>query len=298
MTMAAVVAVLSLAPPGHPNAAAALGTPLVHPNAAAALGTPLAAAGQAATKTWNPPRTPDGKPDLQGIWGPEIGGTYSIEDLDFQDSFQAEIQGTLPDPRRKGKSRIVDPADGKIPYQPWAAAKQREIFEHHTSPNAEQIDPQARCLLSGVPRVMYLPNRFRILQAQGHVVILYEHNHTHREIPMDGRPHLDDKIRLWMGDSRGRWEGDTLVVETSHFNGKLWFDIVGNFQSDALRVVERFTVVDPDQIHYEATIEDPKLYTKHWKLVVPLLRVKEPGYELFEFACHEGNRAPELMLAR
>ena len=261
---------------------------------------PPAAAGQAPTaaKTWNPPRTPDGKPDLQGIWGPEIGGTYSIEDLEFQESFQATLQGTVSDARRKGKSRIVDPADGKIPYQPWAAAKQREIFEHHTSPNAEQIDPQARCLLSGVPRVMYLPNQFRILQTQGYVVILYEHNHTHREIPMDGRPHLDDKIRLWMGDSRGRWEGDTLVVDSSHFNGKMWFDIVGNFQSDGLHVVERFTFVNSDRIHYEATIEDPKLYTRPWKLAVPLLRVKDPGYELFEFACHEGNRAPELMLAR
>jgi hypothetical protein len=145
---------------------------------------------------------------------------------------------------------------------------------------------------------MYLPNQFRILYTQGYVVILYEHNHTHREIPMDGRPHLNDKIRLWMGDSRGRWEGDTLVVDTTHFNGKMWFDIIGNFQSDALHVVERFTFENPDRIYYEATIEDPKLYTKPWKLAVPLLRVKDPSHELFEWACHEGNRAPELMLAR
>ena len=282
MAMAAVVAVLSLAP--VPVAAEASGGGGQAPRAVA--------------KTWDPPRTPDGKPDLQGYWQPEVGTSYSIENLELQEIFQGSVGERIPDPRKKGASRIVDPSDGKIPYQPWAAAKRNEIFEHHLNPNAEQIDPQARCYLSGVPRPMYLPTQYQILQPQGQVVILYESNHTYRSIPLDGRPHIGKNIQLWMGDSRGRWEGDTLVVDATHFNGKVWFDIIGDFQSDALHVVERFTLVNADRIEYQATIEDPKLYTRPWKMAIPIVRIKEPGYQLMEYACYEGNRAPGLMLAR
>jgi hypothetical protein len=130
------------------------------------------------------------------------------------------------------------------------------------------------------------------------VVILYENNHTYRSIPLDSRPHVGKNIQLWMGDSRARWEADTLVVDTTRFNGKVWFDIIGDFQSPALRVTERFTLVDSDHIKYEAIIEDPKLYTRPWKIVVPVVRIKEKGYELMEYACHEGNRAPALMQGR
>ena len=259
---------------------------------------PAAQAPRATANTWDPPRTPDGKPDLQGFWRPDVATSYSIEDLELQEIFQGPIEGLVSDVRKKGTSRIVDPADGKIPYQPWAAAKQKAIFDNHTNPTAEQVDPQARCLLSGVPRPMYLPTQYQILQPQGYVVILYESNHTYRPIPLDGRPHLGENIQLWMGDSRGRWEGDTLVVDTDHFNGKVWFDIIGDFQSDALHVVERFTLADADRISYEATIEDPKLYTRPWKMAVSIVRIKEKGYELMEYACHEGNRAPGLMIAR
>ena len=280
IAMATVVAVLSLAPV----------LVVAEPSRAQ---TPRASA-----KTFDPPRTPDGKPDLQGYWRPDVGTSYSIENLELQEIFQGPVEGLTPDPRKKATSRIVDPADGKVPYQPWAAAKQKAIFDNHTHPNAEQIDPQAHCFLSGVPRPMYLPTQYQILQPNGYVVILYETNHTHRAIPLDGRPHLGGNIQLWMGDSRGRWEGDTLVVDTRRFNGKVWFDIIGDFQSDALHVVERFTLVSPDRIDYEATIEDPKLYTRPWKMAIPIVRIKEQGYQLMEYACHEGNRAPGLMLAR
>lgn len=258
----------------------------------------LAPAARTAARAWDPPRTPDGKPDLQGFWRPEVATSYSIENLELQEIFQGPIEGLVPDPRKKGTSRIVDPADGKIPYQPWAAAKHKEIFDHHTNPTADQVDPQAHCFLSGVPRPMYLPTQYQILQPQGSVVILYESNHTYRNIPLDGRPHIGENIQLWMGDSRGRWEGDTLVVDTIRFNGKVWFDIIGDFQSDALHVVERFTLVNADKIDYKATIEDPKLYTRPWTMSVPIERIKEKGYELMEYACYEGNRAPSLMLAR
>ncbi len=281
MTMATVVAILSLAPV---LAAGPTGGGAQEPRAAA--------------KTWDPPRTLDGKPDLHGYWQPEVGTSYSIEDLGLQEIFQGAIEGFVPDARKEGKSRIVDPADGKIPYQPWAAAKHKEIFDHHTNPTPEQLDPQARCFLSGVPRPMYLPTQYQILQPDGYVVILYESNHSYRTIPLDGRPHIGTNIQLWMGDSRGRWEGNTLVVDTSHFNGKVWFDIVGDFQSDALHVVERFTLVNADRIDYQATIEDPTLYTRPWTLAVPIVRIKEKGYQIMEYACHEGNRAPDLMLTR
>ena len=254
---------------------------------------PPAAAGQApaAAKSWDPPRTADGKPDLQGLWQPGLGGSYSIEDTGFQ-----AIQQFGAVPVRRGPSRIVDPADGTIPYQPWARAKQQDIFDNHLNPKPEHLDPVSRCFLGGVPREFYRLTAFQILQSPGYVVIQYENGHAYRVIPVDGRPHITEKIRLWMGDSRGRWEGNTLVVDNTNFNGKVWYDIVGNFQSDASHVVERFTRIASDKINYEATIEDPKIYTRPWKMAVPLVRVKDEGYELIEEACIEGNRDVEHLL--
>jgi hypothetical protein len=283
LAMAAVVAVLSLVPSAGPTSLVSV----VGVAEAAGEG----AQAPTAAKPWDPPRTADGQPDLQGFWRPELGGSYSIEDVDLQG-----IQQLRGVPLKRGASRIVDPADGKVPYQPWAAAKQKEIFDNHLNPKPEHLDPQTRCYLTGSPRDMYRLNTYQILQPPGQVVILYENAHAYRAIPLDGRAHIGKSIQLWAGDSRGRWEGNTLVIDATNFNGKSWFDIVGNFQSDALHVVERFTRVAADKINYEATIEDPKLYTRPWKLAVPIVRVDDKAYEMWEEACHEGERDVQYLL--
>ncbi len=249
----------------------------------------------AGAQTYTPPRTADGQPDLQGIWQGIGVAYYSIENLELQPIYQQNRQ----DPSLRGKSIIVDPADGKIPYQPWAAAKAKEIFDNHLEPTAKYLDGAARCMLHGVPRHLY--NReFEIFQPQGHVVIFNMAHHTYRAIPLDAGEHITERVKLYMGDSRGRWEGNTLVVDVANNNDQTWLDIVGSFHSDAMRVVERFTPVSPDRISYEAVITDPKVYTRPWKIAMPLERFKDyGGTELWEEACHENNeRTIELMLKR
>jgi hypothetical protein len=252
--------------------------------------------GRAATPggTYAQPRTPDGQPDLQGFWTVVPGGTYNIWDLEYQSIYQnGERNAALA-----GKSRIVDPPDGKIPYQPWAAAKAKLILDNHVDPTPQFLDPDARCFLQGVPRHLY--NReIEILQAPGHVVIFNMAHHTYRSIPLNSGPHIPDGVKLWMGDSRGRWEGNTLVVNVANNNDQTWFDIVGDFHSDALHVAERFTRVSLDLIEYEAVITDPKVYTRPWKMALRFQRMKDPGLEMWEEACYENNwNSLEGMLKR
>lgn len=258
------------------------------------------------------PRTADGQPDIQGVWGrygletrekgveyPEVrpGGRPeehggSREDnppypLIFGDS------GRVPplhpqSARQRGAGGIVDPADGRLPWRPEAAAKRQEIMAHMLdAPSLEFVDPHIRCMPPGVPRGGAGANQF--LQTAGKVIILSEYDHIYRVINLDGRPHVGAAIRLFMGNSRGRWEGSTLIVETTNFTGRTWYDMFGTYQSDALRTVERFTVVDPDTLAYEVLVDDPKLFTKSWKVAGGFYRA-ERGYELMEFACAEGLR--------
>jgi len=220
-------------------------------------------------------RLPDGKPDLQGIWA---AGTFSPAD-DVEDHPVDRFQ------IRAGKSIIIDPPGGKIPYQQWALDKKKDLFEHHM-----YEDPEAHCTLSGVPRQMYAPFGFQIFQPAGYVVIFFEAFHAFRIIPLNGGPHPPESIKMFEGDSRGRWEGDTLVVDVTNQNDKTWFDMAGNFHSDQIHVVERLTPVDADTINYQATITDPKVYTRPWTIGFAINRNKRPGYELMEFACVEGEQ--------
>jgi hypothetical protein len=265
-----------------------------------------------------PPRTPDGQPDMQGVWTRRVVGmsSYSLEGgaheeharlsagcaQDVVDCERSAEELNAAATRRRGEhvSVIVDPPDGKMPYQPWAAARRQDITDHHMNPRGlADVDPQARCLLSGVPRMNYQEvTAIQIHQIPGYVLVNYEFNHTYRIISMDGRPHVGAGVKLWMGDSRGRWEGQTLVVDVTNHNDRTWFDLVGSFHSDALRVVERWTFVDADTIHYEATVDDPKVFTRSWKMAFALARRKEHGVELLEMACHEGERSLKLMLGR
>jgi hypothetical protein len=250
--------------------------------------------GAGGVPTYMPPRTPDGQPDLQGFWLVVPGGTYNIWDLEYQPRFQ----NGRPDPALRGKSRIVDPPDGKVPYQPWAAEKAKLIHDNHADPTPQFLDPDARCFLQGVPRHLY--NReLEIWQPPGRVVIFNMAHHTFRDIPVNSGPHIPGRIKLWMGDSRGRWEGNTLVVDVANNNDQTWFDIVGDFHSDALHVAERFTRISADAIEYRAVITDPKVYTRPWTIALRLERQRDQSVEMWEEACYENNeRSLEGMLNR
>ena len=216
---------------------------------------------------------PDGKPNLEGYWISQVpGAVYGVE----------EHPGGFA--LFGGKSIVIDPPDGKIPYQGWARAKQQELQLHHMSE-----EPEAHCSQSGVPHQIWAQFGFHLLQPRGYVVMLWEFMHGNRIIAMDGRPHIDAKIKLTQGDSIGHWEGDTLVVDTTNLNDKTWFDAAANFHSDEEQVVERFTPVDSDTIAYQATIRDPKVYYRKWTVAFELWRNPDPHYEQMEFACREGQ---------
>jgi len=256
---------------------------------------PVPAAGQTpAASRWTPARLPDGRPDMQGLWIPDTVGVpaHSVEDGNDPDDYV--ILGTTP---AKIPRVIVEPADGRIPYQPAAAAKRTELLRGIFTPTEWQhVDPHVRALLDGVPRNNYAPGGLQIGQVPGYLMILYESNHAYRVIPMNGSPHPGQNIKLWMGDSRGRWEENTLVIDVTNFNEGTWFDAHGSFHSDALHVVERWTMVSADRIEYEATIEDPKVFTSPWKIALTINRRTEKGYEQWEDTRHEGERDAELIL--
>jgi hypothetical protein len=298
--------------------------------AAAVLLVPGLALAQAAGKPYVPPRTPDGQPDISGMYEPgwigqpaenPIGAPWkppqrtapgrTIGPTDFGARDAAETDPSRVQIKPSTKPMVIDPPDGKIPMQPWVAERRKIIYENQDK--AEHLDPRVRCLQAGVPRahtpVYY--NSYQILQRPGYVVIVYEWNHMTRIIPLDGRPHLDSRIRLPMGDSRGRWEGNVLVVETTNFNDDTWVlghGAIGDGQpsssatsghgivhSPDLRVVERFTPVDGHIIHYQATIEDPKAFTRPFTVAFEAMVRGRPDHQIFEYACHEGNRDGILM---
>jgi hypothetical protein len=222
-------------------------------------------------KAFNPPRTADGVPDLQGYWRGQGGGVENIEAHEGNDDVNA------------GPTWVVDTPDGKIPYQPWALEQRKENF-------AKYLDPNVPCFSSGVPRFFYTPGDIIIAQAPGMVAMTHSRSHTFRVIPIgNAPPRIDPSVRLWLGTSRGGWDGNTLVVDVTNQNAKWWFDQAGNFASDAVHVVERFTLIDPDTIHYEARIEDPNVYTRPWTMVFAIRRTTMPKYEVWEEACHEGE---------
>jgi hypothetical protein len=248
----------------------------------------------AASPGYAPPRTTDGQPNIQGVWQSVPGGSYSIENLELQAIYQQNRR----DPTREGKSRIIDPPNGKIPYQPWAAAAAKKYFDAHLDPpSPEFLDGVARCIVQGVPRGMY-QGEYEIFQLPGYVAFMMGPNHQYRIIPIDGRPPLGKDIQLYMGDSRGRWDGNTLVIASSNFTNKTWFDIVGSFHTEAVHVTERLTPVGPDRIDYRATVEDPKAYTRPWTIATTLSRITEKDFEIIEEACHEGESSSKDILTR
>jgi hypothetical protein len=221
------------------------------------------------------PRAADGHPDLNGIWQalntansdlqdhPSYGGPY----------FQMGSLGAVPAARG-----VVE--GGDIPYKPEALAQKKENFA-----NRWKLDPEVKCYMPGIPRAAYMPFPFQIVQSASVILMAYEYASTNRVINM-GKPQ-EAAVDTWMGTANGRWEGETLVVDNTGFNDLSWFDRAGDFHSDALHVVERYTRSGPDHITYEATIEDPQVFTRPWKISMPLYRRVEKNAQLGEFKCVE-----------
>ena len=292
---------------------------------------------------WTVPRTPDGRPDLQGMWtnatltplerpraladraflteqeaaaleaqaaGRQAGADDSAArqqaiargDVGSYNQFWFDSGSTILPTRQT--SLVVDPPDGRVPVRPEAEARRDEALKR-SADHPEFMSMWDRCVSRGVPGWI-IPagynNAYQIVQTPGYVVIHAEMIHDARIIPLDGRPPLPSTVRLLEGDSRGRWEGDTLVVETTNFSDRNWIAtsaasgrMKGIPQSTALKIVERFTRTAPDRIDYQARIEDPETFTRPWTLAFPLTRDDE--YRIYEYACHEGNRAIEGVLS-
>ena len=292
----------------------------------------------AATKTWTPPRTSDGQPDLQGVWlntsatplerpkalagkalltDDEVAELKRRADRLFKDGnadlpigdnlFLAALANPESYRSPNGANRssaymverefdnrtslIVDPPDGKIPAMtPEAQQRRAAATARDRAPaGPEDLNNNARCITPGLPRIgpgaggdpQY--GYYQILQSPGYVVLLMETFHDARIIPLDGRPHLSQSIRQWSGDSRGRWDGNTLIVDTTNFSSKTNF--LGS--ADHLHLAERFTRVASDTINYEVTLDDPTTWTKPWTAVI---RLKQTQARIYEYACHEGNK--------
>jgi hypothetical protein len=231
------------------------------------------AEGQA--RAYRAPRAPDGKPDLNGIWQAVNTANWNLEDHAARSGPVVAMGALGAIPAGIG---VVD--GGEIPYRPEALAQRKANADDWL-----QRDPVVKCYFPGVPRATYMPFPFQIIQTPEHVMLAYEFANASRTIYVNGKN--ESPIDTWMGWSNGRWEGETLVVTATNFNDQTWFDSAGNFHSDALKVVERYTRTGPDHLLYEATIDDPKTFTRPWKIQMPLYRRLEPNVQLLEFKCVE-----------
>lgn len=246
--------------------------------------TPVSAAGQ------DTPGRIAGKPDFNGIW--EANNTANWDLQTHQARPMVGQPGLTPGSEVLAAPVVALGSVGwvpgglgvvegeEIPYQPWAAARKKENQEHWID-----RDPEIKCFQPGIPRAMYMPHPFQIIQSATKVQIIFEFADAQRTIhlnKMEDYPNV-----LYMGYSVGRWEGDTLVVDVSDFTDATWFDRAGNFHSDALHVTERYTPMGRDAIRYEATMEDPKVFTRPWKISMPLYRRLEPNAQLTDFRCVE-----------
>jgi hypothetical protein len=228
----------------------------------------LSAGAQAGT--FSPGRLWDGAtPDFRGIWRARGTAYVNIEG-------HRGARGIAASP-----SIVIDPPDGKIPYQAEALERRRENYRNRVT-----ADPSSKCYQAGVPRATYLATPLQILQSPGNFAIVYEENHAFRVFHADTRPHFDN-TDWWMGDTRYRWDGDTLVTDVVALTDQLWLDQAGNFHSTEIHVVERYRMLDADTLEYEARIEDPVVYTRPWTLRTLLDRVKEPGARIVEDECLE-----------
>jgi hypothetical protein len=297
-------------------------------------GLPVTAkAATSTSKSWTPPRTADGQPDLEGVWTnptltslerpAELAGKEFLTEQEAADYVKRLLQQVNSDRRDGGAdtdvgrsynefwrdrgnglvadrrtSLIIDPPDGRIPPLTPEAQKRvdatRDYMRDHATDGPEGRSFAERCLAWTTAGPPMLPgpynNDFQILQAPGYVAILSEMIHDARMIPLDRRLHVSSDIREWMGDSRGHWEGDTLVVDTTNFNSEYSF----RGSDSNLHLTERFTRVSPGVIQYEFTVDDPTAFTRSWTARIPLNKTTD---RVYEYACHEGNYALTDILA-
>src|SRR5580658_10182103 len=285
-------------------------------------------------KAWVSPRTPYGQPDLQGVWTNatitpferpgELAGKRVLTSEEAAAIEKQAAQNRVDAPPKPGDvgnynqvwfdsgtkvvstrqtSLVVEPPDGRVPVMPSAEAR-RDYDLAHITDSYEYMSLWDRCITRGVPGGMFpagYNNAHQIVQIPGYVMIFSEMIHEARLIPLDGRPHLPASVRQWNGDPRGHWEHNTLVVDTTNFNGKGWIStsaaggrIKGIHESESLHLVERYTRLNADTLEYEVTVDDPEVYTKPWKVAIPLSR--DANYRIYEYACHEGNEAPGNIL--
>jgi len=267
----------------------------------------VTAAGVDAQSTWKQGRTPDGQPDIQGIWLNFDSTPFEAPAPDAAARTGGGGTGVNPAPEfavhnhkvsERRRSMVIDPPDGRVPVLKWAEDK-RDYDLAHIPDAPEHETPWVRCITRGYPAAFFpagYNNAYQIIQVPGYVVIVFEMIHETRIIPIDGRPKLGENIRQWNGEPRGRWEGNTLVVESTNYNNKgsiatsaATGRMRGIPQTEAMKVTERFTRVDENTIQYTVTIDDPKVYTRPWTVSLPLNR--DDSYQMFEYSCHEGNYA-------
>ena len=305
--------------------------------AVAVAGATLTASAQQKAKPWTQVRTAWGDPDLQGTWTNETITPFERPTALASKPFLTPAEAAALEARSAGQrdsaddaparagdvgsynqawfdsgskvvstlqsSLVVDPPDGRVPLRPETITQHDEYIARETD-SVDFMSPWDRCISRGVPGGLFpagYNNAYQILQGPGYVMIHHEMIHAARIIPTDGRTHRSAHLRSIDGDSVGHWEGDTLVVDVTNFDGRGWIAtnaasgrIRGVLQSDALHVVERFTRVGANTIHYQVTIDDPKKYTRPWTLAIPLER--DDQYQIYEYACHEGNHSVENML--
>jgi hypothetical protein len=229
-----------------------------------------------AAQAFEPPRTPDGRPDFNGTWvlpGGQIGG--ALEDLEEHPRTADDLGGA---------AAVVDPPGGRVPMQTWADAQRREHPQRYFHHNAA-------CMLAGVPNTMYHGGARQFLQTPDHLAMLTYNAHGYRIIPFDEQEPPGEGVKLWNGASSGRWEGNTLVVETTNQNALPWLDQRGRFVTEDVHVIEQLTLVDADTLHYRATLEDPNVFTRPFTIALAYRRVADENYEIPELACYENNEA-------
>lgn len=214
----------------------------------------------------------DGKPDLNGFWQ-AIGAAHWDLEAHHAHAGPSQFGALFSTPAGLG---VVE--GGDIPYQPWALEKRQEHFDKRW-----RLDPEASCYMPGVPRATYMPYPFQVIQSTDKIMMVYEYASSQRTIHMTEVK--ASPVDTWMGHSIGRWDDDTLVVDVTAFNDKTWFDRAGNFHSEELHVVERYTPSSPHHLQYEVTIEDPKVFTRPWKMSLPLYRRQDKDMQLLEFKC-------------
>jgi hypothetical protein len=248
---------------------------------------------------WTGPRLPDGQPEVEGHWSNTVGNHNNLTNP------QGGGRGRSGD---RAPSRVSDPPDGQVPFQPWARARQEEFRDHLEDPTRpEYVEPLARCAPAG-PTKSFMWHGYEIRQYPGYVLFLFDSGT--RIIHLDGKPHLPANVTLWNADSRGHWEGNTLVVDVANNNSKARLSRTGEFASEHVQILERYIFADNrERFTYQAVYTDPTVFTRPWTITIPNRRITdktpqddwnnltffakhpgtEPVIEAYERICVEGN---------